>query len=401
MHKNVALYPWYRVTTDIQAWIPVFFFYFSQFVSLEQVIQLSSIYYISVFFLEVPSGYFSDRVGRRITLLISALCHVTAHLFFLAGGGFEFLAAGQVMLAAGIAFQSGTDTALHYDSLAGLGIENEYEAREARAEKYGLYSLSLACMLGGLMASFDLRLAYLLSLCGGLASIFIVLQFSEPKHCIEEMTGSFFHVLLACIRRLRHPVLGWLFAAMIVMYVMEHVPFEFYQPYIRLLALDSLFTTGDSSALISGLVISISMFGGALGATFSLRLRNALGLTGLIGLAALIQLSIVSSIGLILHGAALLMVFIRNFPMAMIHAPVNATIAPLISTGQRATYLSLQGLSQRLFFAILLFTLSQSVGDVNSMDWPVLSSIITSCLLVGIVAMLPLAVIGYRIRNLR
>jgi len=93
VHKNVVLYPWYRVTSDIQAWIPVFFFYFSQFVSLEQVIQLSSIYYISVFFLEVPSGYFSDRIGRRITLLISALCHVTAHLFFLAGGGFEFLAA--------------------------------------------------------------------------------------------------------------------------------------------------------------------------------------------------------------------------------------------------------------------------------------------------------------------
>jgi len=401
VHKNVELYPWYRVTTDIQAWIPVFFLYFSQFVSLEQVIQLSSIYYISVFFLEVPSGYFSDRVGRRITLLISALCHVTAHLFFLTGGGFEFLAAGQVMLAAGIAFQSGTDTALHYDSLAGLGMEYEYEAREARAEKYGLYSLSLACLLGGLMGSFDLRLAYLLSLCGGLASIFIVLQFSEPKHCIEEMTGSFFYVLLNCIRRLRHPVLGWLFAALIVMYAMEHVPFEFYQPYIRLLALDSLLTTGDSSALISGLVISISMFGGALGATYSLRLRNALGLTGLIGLAALIQLSIVSSLGLILHGAALLMVFIRNFPMAMIHAPVNATIAPLISTDQRATYLSLQGLSQRLFFAILLFTLSQSVGEVKSVDWPVLSSIITTCLLVGIVAMLPLAVIGYRIRNLR
>ena len=62
---NVRLYPWFRAASDGHAWITVFFLYMSQTLPLEQVISLSAVYYLSVFVLEVPSGYFSDRIGRR------------------------------------------------------------------------------------------------------------------------------------------------------------------------------------------------------------------------------------------------------------------------------------------------------------------------------------------------
>jgi hypothetical protein len=400
LEKNIRLYPWFRVAADIQAWIPVFFLYFSEYVSLQQVIQLSSIYYLSVFLLEVPSGYFSDRVGRRVTLLLSASFLAAAHLLFLIGDGFIVFAAGQAMLAAGIAFQSGTDTALHYDSLVQVGRAAEYEKREARAEKYGLFALSFGSLGGGILGSIDLHYAYLLALAGTVAAFTISWQFSEPstQHDIE--TGSFLSVLRSCVARLRHPVLAWIFAVMVVMYALEHIPFEFYQPYIRLLDFNNFFSLTNSSAMVSGLVISISMFGGAIGAGLSLRIRNSIGLIGLIGLAALIQLSIVSAMGLVLHVAALSMIFARNFPMAMIHAPVHAAIAPLIDSSQRATYLSMQGLSQRLFFAILLFSLSGLVADVDMVSWPVLSSIIIKCLIIGLLLLIPLILSGLRIRRI-
>lgn len=38
---------------------------------MSRVLRLEAIYYIAVVFLEVPSGYFSDRFGRRQTLLIA------------------------------------------------------------------------------------------------------------------------------------------------------------------------------------------------------------------------------------------------------------------------------------------------------------------------------------------
>jgi MFS family permease len=38
---------------------------------MSRVLRLEAIYYIAVVILEVPSGYFSDRFGRRQTLLIA------------------------------------------------------------------------------------------------------------------------------------------------------------------------------------------------------------------------------------------------------------------------------------------------------------------------------------------
>lgn len=196
------------MVADVQAWIPVFFLYFSKYASLEQVIQLSAVYYISVFILEVPSGYFSDKVGRKITLMISATSLVFAHSLFLVGEGFTVFAMGQFMLAAGIAFQSGTDTALHYDSLVAVGRESEYEVREARAEKFGLSSLAVATLLGGVLGSVDLRSAYILCLLGGFGTLLIVWNLTEPKHSLQTNTGSFINVLTGCVKRLNHPLLA-------------------------------------------------------------------------------------------------------------------------------------------------------------------------------------------------
>jgi len=138
------LYPWFRAAADGHAWITVFFLYMSRSLPLEQVIELSAVYYLSVFLLEVPSGYFSDRIGRRLTLLIAAAALMVSYCCFIVGAGFWWFAAGQFLLAVGMAMQSGTDTAFHYDSLKALGRESEYAGREARAEQWGLVMLAPA-----------------------------------------------------------------------------------------------------------------------------------------------------------------------------------------------------------------------------------------------------------------
>lgn len=67
----------------------------SSVLPLDRVIQLSAIYYLAVFILEVPSGYFSDRIGRRTTLLLAALCLAVAFACFIVGSGFWLFVAGQ------------------------------------------------------------------------------------------------------------------------------------------------------------------------------------------------------------------------------------------------------------------------------------------------------------------
>jgi len=373
----------------------------SQQLALEQVIELSAVYYLSVFVLEVPSGYFSDRIGRRSTLLIAAAALIGAYGCFIVGGGFAWFAAGQFLLAAGIAMQSGTDTAFHYDSLKALQREGEYADREARAEQWGMIMLALATLSGGALGLIDLRLAYWFSLASAILMALLVWRFSEPGHARESqlLPQSFIAVLSGCLARLRDPLLGWIFLAVILLYALAHIVFEFYQPYIVLLRLP-LFGDDGHAPLLSGLVISISMFGGALGARVSILCQSRLGLVGVLAVAMLIQLGIVAAMAAAISPLVLALVCLRNFPMALVHAPVRAAIAPRIEREQRATYLSLQGLAERLCFALLLLWLAAGLEQGAAIAAPTLHGILESTLWFGLLAGGVLFLAAPRIRRL-
>ena len=74
--------------------------------------------------------------------------------------------------------------------------------------------------------------------------------------------------------------------------------------------------------------------------------------------------------------------------MSLVVAPVRSAIAPRISREQRATYLSLQGLAERLFFAVLLLGLASGIEQGMPVDAPTLLGILTSTLWIGIAAAL-------------
>jgi len=368
--------------------------------ALDQVIQLSAVYYLSVFVLEVPSGYFSDQIGRRTTLMLAATSLIASYCCFIIGAGFWWFAAGQFLLAAGIAMQSGTDTAFHYDSLKALGRESEYAQREANAEQWGLIMLAIATLSGGALGLIDLRLAYVFSLCSAITMAAMVWLFVEPIHADEStaLPQSFIKVVLSCFARLRDPILGWIFLIVIVLYALAHIVYEFYQPYITLLQLP-VFEASSYAPLISGVVISISMFGGAIGARVSISLQSKLGLVGLLAVAMFIQTGIVAAMAIAVSPIALVLVCARNFPMSLVHAPVRAAIAPRITRTQRATYLSLQGLSERLFFALLLLGLASGLDKGAPVDETTLLDILTSTLWIGIAAALMLFVFSGKVRQ--
>ena len=79
--------------------------------------------------------------------------------------------------------------------------------------------------------------------------------------------------------------------------------------------------------------------------------------------------------------------------------PVRAAIAPRITREQRATYLSLQGLSELLFFALLLLGLAFGLEKGVPIDAPVLLDMLSSTLWIGIGASVILFAFAGRIRR--
>jgi len=187
----------------------------------------------------------------------------------------------------------------------------------------------------------------------------------------------------------------------VIAYSLQHIPYEFVQPYIKLLVSDVWASIGSlqASPWIAGIIIGSSMFGGALAATISMQFYQKLGLVRLFLLGVLMQILIIAFLGLVLHPIVLLVVVFRNFAMSLTHAPMLDALAPLVPDEQRATYLSAQSLFGRLSFAFVLWLLSHLSGGREELAWSELSQILDVSFYVGVALLIVLALAARMVRS--
>lgn len=365
LERNLRLYGWYFPLARSYFWAPVFFLYFSERFPIDQVLALQSLYYFTVVALEVPSGYLSDRVSRTVTLQLSALAAVASYtLFYFGGASFGSFAAAQVFIAVSFSFASGTDASFHYDSLAALGREREYADREARLGGRALFAGSACALAGGAAGMIELRVAYGLSLVVAVLLLPIVLAMREPPRYGEAAPG-FLRQLGSCLGQLRTPVLAWLFVYVILQTSLEHVPYEFAQPYVATVLGESA-TRVQNTPLAMGAVSAGIAFVAAFAARASVRLRDRLGFArALLGVTAL-QTVVITLMGLVVHALVIPLILLRSVYPAISRVLVNAEVAPRIPQLQRATYFSIHSLAGRLGYAAVLFVLSRiGAGEAN------------------------------------
>ena len=353
------------------AYLPIFFLFFSEIVSLREVLLLESIYYISVVGIEVPSGYFSDRIGRKKTLIISTIFFIISYLVFGLSYDFKTLAIAQVLLAAAISFRSGTDTSFYYESLVEAGMEDEYGQREASVQSWIQISSALAVLAGGFLGAVRLELPYYLSVILVIPALIICLFFKEPGLSKKESTPLIKQLSL-CLSYLKIPQLRWLFIFSVLMYAMTHIPYEFYQPYLQLLEDrgDLVFT---NAPIASGILYAGTRFAAAYAAKMSVTWTERFGIYKILFFAVLIQALIIGLLSITLSLVLVSVVLFRNFSMMLTTAPINAIIAPIVNSNQRATYFSIQSLAFRLSFAIVLVVLAYPFGSEHAADWAALS----------------------------
>lgn len=392
LSRNVRLFPWYRASTDAFTWLPIFFLYFIERVALYEVLLLEAAYYATIVVLEVPSGYFSDRFGRRRTLLLSSLSFCVAYLVFIASHDLAGLLAAQILLGTGMTLRSGTDTAMHYDSLAALGRVEEFAHREALAERAGLASLGCFSLLGGLCGLVDLRLAYLISLLATLVAVVLVLRFVEPRDYAQwdAAESSFGRQLRRCAGYLKLAPVLWFVGFFVTLDVLMHVPYEFYQPYLKLLEQGPL-PIDFSAAIASGAMMAVTMGIAAFLAGHSVWIRDRLGLAALLIAALVLQAIIVVALASWLGLATALLVALRNTPDAITHGPFNAALGRHLKSAHRATFLSVLNLTGRVALTVLLSGLAWWLAPDSTADWATLSAVLTFCAVLGCAAVALLA----------
>lgn len=369
LERNLRLYPWHQLAAETLFWGPIFFLFLSERFPVDQVLQLSAIYYVSVVALEVPSGYFSDRISRVVTLRISNVAMAGAYALFVLGApSFPVFALAEITLALGFAFRSGTDTSFHFDTLAALDRDAEFGEREAWVNRNSYLAIAGSAVVGGAVALVDLRLAYAVQVLFSVLALGIALSLSEPpRHEDGFAHPSFFHQLRECARFAAKPYLAWVFAFMILMTTTAHIPWEFAQPYVAAVLGESVQSV-ERTPLATGLLHAVIAVVGAVAAARSIRLRDRLGVGGVLMAVTALQAILIIGMALVVHPVVALLLVTRSVQPAVSHVVVSAAIVPRVPQAQRATYQSLHSFAGRLGFAGVLYALSGLSGPSGVAD---------------------------------
>ena len=368
LEKSLKAYSLYAVFTRAYFWTPLFVLYFSSVVTLKHVFLLEAIYYASVFILEVPSGYFSDHVGRKKTLIISALSFCVAYMLFFLGGSFNVFALAQFFLAMGFAFASGTDTALHFALLSSLKQDSEYGRREARLASWGLISIAAAAVIGGVFAWLnEYRIAYALSFAFSVLCFVLVISMKDPETA-RTPGVKITHPLLQMKRvfaALQDPLIKYLFIFTIIITVLNHIPYELYQVYIHNM-IDSFSSDtmlNEMNPVILGIHTAISMIIASWFAHHAIKIDERFGSKMILLVVIALLIGMIAIMGKSGSYLVVVLLLLRSVPNAIASPIVRSHTTHRLPSNLRATFYSTQSLLGRLSFAIVLVIFHVVPGD--------------------------------------
>lgn len=351
---NLRAYALHQRLVGALFWLPTVLLYLIDQVGLTRALQLGALYYLTVVVLEVPSGWFSDRVGRVAALRVTAVCWVACQGLFLVGG-LGPIAGAQVLLAVGYAFLSGTDSTFHFDVLDADGRADEFERREARVRRDLLLVTAVTAIAGGCLAFIDLRLPFAASLSAASVQLVATLRMHEPPR--SGGSSGLRADLSALGAYLRRPLLAWLTLYVVVEVILIHLVSELAPPYVAMV-LERPADDPAGAAVIAGLVAAAVAFVGALSLRYTEAVRRRVG-AGVV-LATLAIVTATASVAMAVAVSLLVvpLVVARGVQMAATSVLVPGLISRRVAQHHRATMLSVTSLAGRCSYAVVLLTIA-------------------------------------------
>ena len=347
--------------------------------SMKEILLLQSLFSIGVVLFEIPSGYFSDVVGRKTTIVLGCIFGFLSLLTYSFSYGFIGFLIAELLLGLGTSFISGTDSAIIYDTLLQLKKEKEYKKIEGRMLSAGNFSEGIASIIGGFLALINLRTPFFVETALMFLTIPIALSLVEPKrHKYKNKEGSLKEIMKIVKYSLNdHKEVKCLifYAGFTVASTLTMV--WFIQPYFLLVNLPLAYF---------GIVWGILNFSVGIFSLYAHKFESIVGRK-----KSLISLIFISFAGYILLGLfqslwSIIFIFLSYFVRGISSPVLKDYVNKLISSDMRATVLSIKNLVGRLIFAIIGPFMGW-VADIYSLQTALLTSG-TIFLIFGVISLL-------------
>lgn len=148
--------------------------------SLKEVFLLEAAFSLVIVILEIPTGYLSDRWGRKHTLIAGSFFLFLGFFIFTMSRTFEGFLVGEILMAIGRSLDSGSMDALAYDSLLAEGKADNYRKIRGEISFWRFSAEAVGSLLGGALALIGLRTALWATLIPFGIGFLVTLTLTEP-----------------------------------------------------------------------------------------------------------------------------------------------------------------------------------------------------------------------------
>lgn len=177
IHRNYLFTFLYNFNLTSSIWM---IYLASKGMSLIELGMLESIFHITSFAMEVPTGAIADIFGRKVSRTLSRIFSVLYFLIILFSNSFFMYACAMGICALSYTMESGAGQALIYDSLKENGNEKYFTKISGHNEVITQCAMFGSYLLGGYLSNFNYMYAYTGAIIIGVISILQSLSFKEP-----------------------------------------------------------------------------------------------------------------------------------------------------------------------------------------------------------------------------
>ena len=184
---------------------------------------------------DIPTGIFSDRMGRRLTMASGSFCCALALVCYALGHTIGTLYAGAVLTGLGQCLFSGNNNALLYESLQSEGLENRYHHYRGSTGSMYQLALSLSAFLSMWLSHFGLQTIFICAIVPQFMAVFVSLLFREPGAYTRTQQKGLSVLRNACNKTWKNPHLLGLVIAKSINYGAGEANFKFQSAFVNAL----------------------------------------------------------------------------------------------------------------------------------------------------------------------
>jgi MFS family permease len=236
--RNIRLLGWFNFCNDFRIYGPVMVVYFAHVTgSYADGVLILAIAKVSSSLFELPTGVFSDYVGRRMTMLGGQIANIACIAAYAIAPSFAVLAVGAALEGLSWSLFSGNQDAFLYDTLKDENREAEYAEHQGRLSAMFQSALALSAAISALLLIwYPFRLLFWLSLLPQVLGLAIGLFTIEPKrHGREIETNLLAHLREAMAAFARDWMLREVSLAAMVGFALGEAKHMFYPAYFTVL----------------------------------------------------------------------------------------------------------------------------------------------------------------------